>query len=62
MKEQVNKLRLVVSTLEGLDIKATKNNMDRLLGCIQAIEQVICALESEEAVSPAVKEVDTDAT
>lgn len=54
MKEQVNKLRLVVSTLEGLDIKATKNNMDRLLGCIQAIEQVICALESEE--------VDTDAT
>ena len=62
MEEQVNKLRLVVSTLEGLDIKATKNNMDRLLGCIQAIEQVICALESEEAVSLAVKEVDTDAT
>lgn len=48
MEEQVNKIRLVISTLEGLDIKATKGNMDRLLGCMQVLEQVANSLATKE--------------
>lgn len=48
MEEQVNKIKLVISTLEGLDIKATKGNMDRLLGCMQVLEQVADSLVTKE--------------
>ena len=30
----------VITTLEGLEIKATYNNMDRLLGCMQVLAKI----------------------
>ena len=30
----------VITTLEGLEIKATYNNMDRLLGCMQLLAKI----------------------
>ena len=37
----------VISTLEGLDIKATYDNMNRLLGCMQVLANVRDALKTE---------------
>lgn len=44
-------IQAVISTLEGLDIKSTYENMDKLLGCMQTLAKVRDAL----------REVKTDA-
>lgn len=49
--DTVSMIQAVISTLEGLDIKSTYENMDRLLGCMQTLEKVKDAL----------REVKTDA-
>lgn len=33
-------IQAVISTLEGLDIKSTYENMDRLLGCMQTLKKI----------------------
>ena len=38
----------VISTLEGLDIKSTYDNMNRLLGCLQVLANVRDALDAQE--------------
>ena len=40
MKEQAQTISNVIVTLQGLDIKPTYENMDRLLGCLQALLKV----------------------
>ena len=47
MKEQANMIQMVISTLEGLDIKSSYENMDRLLGCMQTLAKVRDALNAE---------------
>ena len=47
MKEHANLIQMVINTLESLDIKATYNNMDRLLGCMQSLAKVRDALNAE---------------
>ena len=37
----------VITTLEGLDIKSTYDNMNRLLGCMQVLANVRDALKTE---------------
>ena len=44
MEEQIKILQEVVNTLQTLEIKSTYDNMDKMLGCIQAIIQVGNAL------------------
>ena len=49
-----DRIQMVISTLEGLDIKATKNNLDRTLGSIQELERIrdelmINDIKTEEA-------------
>lgn len=48
MGEQVNKIQAVINTLEGLDIKSTFENMNKLLGCIQALAEVRDELTRQE--------------
>ena len=43
-------LSIVVNTLNGIEVRG-KENLDRLLGCIQTLEQVICTLHNEEKVA-----------
>lgn len=38
----------IKATLEGLDIKATQANMDRLLGCMFMINKLVSELEGKE--------------
>lgn len=45
--KKIRILTAIKSALEGIEIKATKDNMDRLLGSLQAIDSLI-ALEQEE--------------
>ena len=33
-------IQIVISTLEGLEIKSTYENMDRLLGCLQLLAKI----------------------
>ena len=40
MENLDNDIRNVISTLEGLEIKSTYENMNRLLGCMQVLERV----------------------
>lgn len=49
-----DRIQMVISTLDGLDIKATKNNLDRTLGSIQELERIrdelmINDIKTEEA-------------
>jgi len=37
MKEQADKIQAVINTLEGLDIKSTYENMNKILGCMQVL-------------------------
>lgn len=41
------KLRMVLSTLDGVEVKG-KENMDRLLGCMQTIEAVVQELSTQK--------------
>ena len=40
MEENINKIQAVINALEGLDIKATYENMNRLLGSMQTLAEV----------------------
>ena len=42
-----DRIQMVISTLEGLDIKATANNMDRLLGSMQELARIRDELRKE---------------
>lgn len=50
--DTANMIQAVIRTLEGLDIKSTYSNMDKLLGCMQTLEKIRDEL----------KEVKTDGT
>jgi hypothetical protein len=45
MKE---KLKAIYSTLQTLSITTTYDNMNKLLGCLQALQQVYDELSQEE--------------
>ena len=45
IKSTVSTLRAVASTLNLVEVKG-KNNLDKLLGCINALETVVQAIES----------------
>lgn len=38
-------LKMVISTLNGVEVKG-KDNLDRLLGCINALETIVKSAES----------------
>ncbi len=40
MREEANKIQAVINTLEGLDIKSTFENTNKLLGCFQVLTDV----------------------
>ena len=40
MEQLAAKIQVVISTLEGLNIKSTYENMNRLLGSMQALEEI----------------------
>lgn len=45
---ETTKLRLVLATLDGITVSG-HDNWDRLLGCYQAIEEVINEMESSSS-------------
>ena len=47
-------LESILNTLQSLDIKSTKENMGKLLGCVQAIEDIIHQLNepAEQSEDP----------
>lgn len=47
MDEYVNGLQIIMKTLETIEIKATVDNMEKLLGCQRLLAQIIT--ESQEA-------------
>lgn len=49
MKELAVEIQKVLNTLEGLDIRPTYDNMNRLLGCMQVLVNVRDELEKEDA-------------
>ena len=48
MEEMTNKIQAVINTLEGLDIKSTFDNMNKLLGCQQTLADVRDELQRRE--------------
>ena len=34
------KIQMVIDTIQGVEIKATRDNVDRILGCIQLLESI----------------------
>ena len=49
MPKNAEEIQRVINTLEGLDIKPTYDNMNRLLGCMQVLAAVRDELEKEGA-------------
>lgn len=47
MKEQADKIQAVINTLEGLDIKSTYENMNKILGCMQVLAGIRDELNKE---------------
>lgn len=41
MNEQANKIQAVIATLEQLNIPATYDNLNRLLGCLQVLKDLL---------------------
>ena len=48
MNELTTKIQAVINTLEGLDIKSTFDNMNKLLGCQQTLVDVRDELQRME--------------
>ena len=48
MNEQATKVQAVINTLESLNIPATYDNMNKLLGCLQALAEVRDAISKGE--------------
>lgn len=44
----VDLIKLVISTLNDIEVKG-KNNLDKLLGCINALEDVVQIMEANPA-------------
>ena len=42
------KLQMVMNTIEGLEIKATFDNMGHLLACLQVLRECISELRAQE--------------
>ena len=40
MNEDANKIQAVINTLQSLNIPATVDNMGKLLGCVQVLDEV----------------------
>lgn len=38
--DTVGAIQSIINTLEGLDIKSTYDNMDKLLGCLQLLVRI----------------------
>lgn len=57
-------LKNIMNTLQSLDIQSTYDNMNKLLGCIQAIDGIIKFLDEqkrkEEHVPEAIPEIDIE--
>lgn len=51
MKELAEKIQMVMNTLEGIEIKSTVNNMDRLLGSLQMLGSVRDELNNVQEVN-----------
>lgn len=47
MNGLANKIQAVINTLESLNIPATYDNMNKLLGCLQALAEVRDAINKE---------------
>lgn len=47
MKEFAEKIQAVINTLEGLDIKSTYDNMNKILGCMQVLAGIRDELNKE---------------
>lgn len=56
----VTLLKMVISTLEGVEVKG-KDNLDRLLGCINALEAVVQAEEADQKKTSATRAYGTSA-
>lgn len=52
MKEQANKIQAVINTLQGLNITATAENLDKLLGSLQVLAEVRNFLNTVDSVRP----------
>ena len=48
MSEDVNKIQAVINTLQSLNIPATMDNMGKLMGCVQVLEEVKNNLNRKE--------------
>lgn len=50
-------IKMVISTLNGVEVKG-KDNLDKLLGCINALETVVQVMEAapKQAAAPENKE------
>ena len=48
MKDLAVKIQLVINTLQALEIKATVENMNHLMGCLQTLADIREALPKEE--------------
>lgn len=46
--DTVGMIQAIINTLQALDIKATYENMDKLLGCMQLLAKVRDALKAEK--------------
>lgn len=49
-KVTADMVQAVINTLQGLDIKASYENMDKLLGCLQMLAKVRDALNAPAEV------------
>lgn len=51
MKENIEKLKAVIGTLDGglSGVPMTYDNMSKLVGCMQVLSEVIQTLEKQEA-------------
>ena len=49
--ELASKIQAVINTLEGLDIKATYDNMNRLLGSLQTLAAIRDELQAPAEVT-----------
>lgn len=52
-------IRVVVSTLNDIEVKG-RDNLDKLLGCINALESVAKEMDEEAAAASTMDKEDTD--
>lgn len=52
-------IRIIISTLNDIEVKG-RDNLDKLLGCINALESVAKEMDAEAAAASAMDKEDTD--